>query len=310
MTTNKRRRLSSLFFQLPHEIVQILISNLHVGDLVSLGRCSSEYHSFLKPYIYNCISLKWDDLLKLEKGELKIDRVRSFVECLKIKEYDLRKEWNYDYPVLMKAFNNLKVLKMNISNSSNFLKYLSGNGLKLDELELKSMNSEANIFSIDHLRKIEVEKLKLEGFLLDFEDLDEKIKSLQVVDCYWNYPFEIYQFKKLRELVLNYSNEFILSERFRRLLMDPSLPFLEKLVIINNNPELRLYITNKNINLLCEKLPKLQMIELEGNIIGSQTSSKKLLGLQQNNNRQSSENQHHHHHHHSVRVLVHSFLRG
>lgn len=269
----KRRRLLSSFFRLPHEVLEILLSELSITDLVNLGSCSKEYYKVLKPYIYNCICLSWNDLLSLEKGGLEnISDVVKFVECVKIKEYNIRNEWSYDYEILNKKFTNMTSLKMHISNSSNFLKYLQGDGLNLEKLELIVMNRESNLFNIDHLSKISVRHLKLDGFLIDFEDIDKMITSLELVNCYWNYPFELDQFKNLIVLTLNYSNEFIISERFRGFLMNPTLLNLEILKIINNNQNLKLYIPGKSIKNIADKLPKLREIQLEGNVITSPPS--------------------------------------
>lgn len=269
--TAKRRRLPSLFFRLPHEVLERLFTFFqNVEDLINLSICSKEYYEFLKPYVYNCVCLSWEDLTKLEKDELVgIDKLKPFVECLKIEEFDIRKEWSFNYVVLNKQFENLKSLKMKISNSSNFLKYLRDDGLKLDELELINMNQESNLFNIDHLRKIKVKSLKLNGFLIDFEEFDDMITHLELINCYWNYPFELDQFTKLVELTLNYSNEFIISERFRGFLMNPMLSNLEILKIINNNSNLKLYIPAKLIQIISAKIPTLQKVQLSGNVITS-----------------------------------------
>lgn len=271
MTIKKRKLSATLFFKLPHEIITNLISSLCIKDLISLGITSRRHYEFLKPYIYNCISLSWSDLLLLEAGELDVENIKGFVECLKIKEYDITKEWNYNYVVLSETFQNLKSLKMNISNGSNFLKYLKSDGLVLDELELKSMNSESNLFNIDHLQKFTVKKLKLDGFLIDFDETDTIIERLDIINCSWNYPFTLDQFASITKLSLCYTdNSFILSERFRTFLVQDNFKKLESLTIQNHNKALKLHITDKGLLSIIKRLPTLHKIQLKGYINTSQ----------------------------------------
>lgn len=271
MTIKKRKLSSTLFFKLPHEIITNLIASLRIDDLISLGITSKDHYEFLKPYIYNCISLSWSDLLKLEENGLDVDNIKGFVECLKIKEYDITKEWNYNYVVLSETFQNLKSLKMNISNGSNFLKYLKSDGLILDELELKSMNSESNLFNIDHLQKFTVKKLKLDGFLIDFDEEDTMIERLDIINCSWNYPFTLDQFSSITELSLCYTDSsFIISERFKTLLVQGDFKKLESLTIQNHNKALKLHITDKGLVSIIKRLPTLHKIQLKGYINTSQ----------------------------------------
>ncbi|CCH43180.1 hypothetical protein BN7_2727 [Wickerhamomyces ciferrii] len=284
MTIPKKRKLSSsynnnstLFLNIPYEIIIKILPLITKSDLINLGLSCSKFHDFLKPYIYQSITLSWKDLILLEQGKLGIQRINKFVEVLNINEYDIKKEWNFNYNSLTEVFGNLRKLKMNISNSSNFLKYLNKDVMGLKELELKSMSFESNLFNINHLIKFkDLKRLKLTGFVIDFDDKDTKIQYLELQDCFWNYPFNLEFFTGVRELILNYSNQFILSERFRFFIMNPVLPKLESLYIQNHNPQLKLHITESNLIKILQKNNKIIKIQLFGNIetsINPQTCS-------------------------------------
>jgi hypothetical protein len=157
------------------------------------------------------------------------------------------------------------------------LKYNDGLSRVVD-LELTTLN-EGSMFNLNHCRTFHsLKKLHINGFIIDFdtddvEGLDIHVSELELINCSWNYPFQLKFFgDKIEKLQLTYHNhQFILSERFREFLHNPNLPNLKYLTISNQN-QLNLHITYKIMNFL-KNIPNLQRLYLLGKITNETISN-------------------------------------
>lgn len=215
----------------------------------------------------------------LKRGETEeemdevIEVIGPFVEVVEVVEPNLNQEWNFRFHRLFKAFPNLEKLVLNIEGSSNFLKY--NDPMKnLKVLHLKTSRQDSD-FNLNNLKQFpSIKSLTIDGFCIDFDPeedlqgLDFNINTLNIINCSWNYPFKLSFFQNssnIEHLNLIYSNQFILSERFKEFLHEPNLPNLRFLTISNLNQDLRLHITYRIFNFL-QNIPNLQKLYLIGNI--------------------------------------------
>ncbi|KAH3663420.1 hypothetical protein WICMUC_005946 [Wickerhamomyces mucosus] len=253
---------------LPHEIIKIIFTELQNTDLIQLSQVNKLMRSFITPYLFNEISLSWNMIFNIDQFKYKEN-----VEKIRIFQNNLQNEWNFKFCEFFCTFNNLVEIELLTSQSSNFMKY---NQLcpSLERLRIKTITAEST-FGLDHLNLIVgLKYLQLEGFCLSFEKEDVKehlynIKRLKLIDCSWNYPFELEFFDKdnIESLEIIYNNQchFFLSERFKEFLKKFSVTFKEiKHMRIDNYAEFKLNLSNMN---LYQNKKMLKKLELFGNIV-------------------------------------------
>lgn len=275
----------------PHELLELVFQHVSKRDLISLSRTDRRTRSLLRPYIFRDVTLDWRFILKrfpqllVQRGQKRsrngalcgavtgagiLDDVEQLVEKLCIMDANLQNEWNFQFGKMALRFPFLKELRLHIAGSSNFLKYNDGMH-NVEELQLVT-NNDGSVFNLNHCKHFHtLKKLQVCGFTLDFdledlEGLDIRVSELDLINCSWNYPFQLKSFgPRIEKLHLTYQNhQFILSERFREFLHNPALPNLKYLTISNQN-KLNLHITYKIMNFL-ENIPNLKRLYLLGRI--------------------------------------------
>ena len=274
----------------PHEILLLVFQHLTKRDLLNLSVCSSELRYTLKPYILREVKLDWGFILRefnhllIKRGQkrdcdgelVQVSRdcealsLRQFVEKIFVTQGNLQNEWNFNFGAMVSQFANLTELRLTIESSSNFLKY-NDSLQSIKKLELSTI-AEGSIFNLNHCQHFtKLTTLKINGFCVDFDpedtrDLPFVIKDLELINCSWSYPFQLSHFgHAITTLQLTYINhQFILSERFREFLHNPSLPNLQYLTISNQNV-LTLHITYRIMKFL-KNIPNLQRLYLLGKI--------------------------------------------
>lgn len=262
---------STKLLEFPHELWVLIFSHLDPKDLTNLSLLNSKFNAVLKPYIFNHLKLDWMQVLdRLDET----NRISQFVETIEIVEPSLHNEWNYKFVNLLSQtrFSNLNTFIITISNSSNFLKYNEPLA-NITNLKIITVNNNESNFNLNHLKNfVNLQVLTIDGFLIDFEkedlkDIQFQLKTLNLINCKWNYPFKLstFGFNSIENLNLVYSNSFILSERFREFLNNPNLPNLTNLTIQNNNYNNKLHITFK-ILIFLKNIPNLKKLYLIGNI--------------------------------------------
>lgn len=271
---------------LPHELLLLVLGHLSKNDIKTISQCNRALRRQLKPYLFNQVVLDWG-FIRAHFKDLFIGKkrdsegvvvlplpddtgIKHMVEKITIEEPNLQYEWNFQFGRMIKQFHNLTELTLCIQGSSNFLKYNEGLNT-VTHLSLITA-SDSGTFNLDHCKQFtSLKKLICKGFTLDFDIEDTlglpfELKELELVNCSWNYPFQLKNFGPniVRLQLIYQDHQFMLSERFREFLHNPHFPRLQELTI-SNQSYLNLHITYKIMNFL-KNIPMLQRLYLLGKI--------------------------------------------
>lgn len=265
---------SSFFIKLPLEVLLYIIHHISRQDLLNLCSTSKELRSILQSYIFQSIKVTWHQLIHIDSCPLS-DVQKHYVSSLRVTTSSSKDEWTYPFHELFATstadkFRGLEFLELTSSGSTSFFKYCTVSA-KLKHLKIIAGKDES-LFSLEHVRPfINLESLELAQFHIgDFEEDDNlcpNLRTLNLRNCTWDYPFDIENFgrNKIIDLSLNYTNSFIMSERFRGFLMNPHFAKLERLQIINMERNLKLTISVEIMKLI-RTIPTLKCLILRGNI--------------------------------------------
>ncbi|CAR65886.1 DEHA2G01012p [Debaryomyces hansenii CBS767] len=255
--TDKRRRVDISLLNLPTDILVICFQQLSSTDITNLSCVSKQYREELIHFVFNKIKCTWYDLIKLDPLSV-INGLNRFISQVRIVDSYSYGEWQIDiFPVLHTYFPNLSRLLVNSSSSSNWLKYRKSNaitGLTLyyeaghHESEIatnllssannpkrishKLVSTNAKLFNLFHLDNMpNLTTLTLNNYHFNWENDASShlthLSKLSLIDCTWEYPFDLSQFNinnSLTQLLIQYTNNnsFILSERFTKFLENPT----------------------------------------------------------------------------------------
>ncbi|CCE83141.1 Piso0_003713 [Millerozyma farinosa CBS 7064] len=253
--TKKSKRGIDLL-DLPTEILYFCFSFVEPTDVINLSGTCSRYRTEISPYIFKRINLTWMELIDIEKTELEkfAHKYQQMINQVRIADSYSNGEWQHDiFEKIEKYMPNTKSLLINSGESSYWLKYRSSPLIKCLSLYYESDHLESTDIFLKNPRKIKHSKKKSSLRMFDLEHLkgfgnltslyldqyhlssmsdtnDElvqvNLQDLKLVNCTWEYPFDLSQFNrhnKLKKLIICYTdnNAFILSERFRRFLDHP-----------------------------------------------------------------------------------------
>lgn len=253
--TKKSKRGIDLL-DLPTEILYFCFSFVEPTDVINLSGTCSRYRTEISPYIFKRINLTWMELIDIEKTELEkfAHKYQQMINQVRIADSYSNGEWQHDiFEKIEKYMPNTKSLLINSGESSYWLKYRSSPLIKCLSLYYESDHLESTDIFLKNPRKIKHSKKKSSLRMFDLEHLkgfgnltslyldqyhlssmsdtnDElvhvNLQDLKLVNCTWEYPFDLSQFNrhnKLKKLIICYTdnNAFILLERFRRFLDHP-----------------------------------------------------------------------------------------
>lgn len=274
MIRNSGYDLPSFFQALPHEVLIDILYHISRIDLIQVSSTCSQLRFVLNPYMFALVKCPWDKLIDLENCPLP-RCTQNLIESLRISTSDSKNEWTYPFHELFNYsvshnFTNLHSLELQSSGSTSFFKYCK-NAPGLKRLKINT-TKDGSLFSLDHVKPFpNLESLEVSNFHIDeFEeqyDICPNLKTLRLTNCTWDYPFDIENFgrDKIVNLSLQYSNSFIISERFRIFLNKPGFTKLESLELTNNERNLKLTISLEIMKLI-KAIPTLRILKLKGNI--------------------------------------------
>jgi hypothetical protein len=203
------------------------------------------------PLIFTSIKAEWDTLDNLLSDLQRTDLVISspYIRSLQLREPSSWGEWHKAEQLsrLFEQCSGLNTVNICISGSSNWMKYLS-NVASISHLKIKSAISNQQgdskgklhlaSFDISHLSNFStLHTIELDGFNVRNEalingtnNLSEKptnnISRLKLVDCMWEYPFDISDLCPIEDLNVIYTcptGPFTYSERLKSLTQSPPL---------------------------------------------------------------------------------------
>lgn len=270
-----RRRISCQFFEtLPHELILKVLSYSTRKDLIALSSTSRKIRRIFLPYVFAHTKVSWNHLIsnwKVYSIPVLIP-TPHLIETMRLTDFCSKNEWVFPFAELFssESLPNLRSLELLTSGSTNFLKY-SSTGSHLQRLKISAVRP-GSVFSLEHIKPFaQLKQLSLKDF--EIETFEEDVNwcplldNLELENCTWCYPFQLENFghEKITSLDLKYSNAFIISERFRLFLNNPSFTCLTHLSITNNEKNLKLTLS-VHIMKLIESIPTLKTLKLNGNI--------------------------------------------
>lgn len=254
--TDKRRRVDISLLNLPTDILIICFQQLSPIDITNLSSVNKQHREELICFVFHKIKCTWYDLTKLEPFSIIIG-LNRFISQVRIVDSYSYGEWQIDiFPILHTYFPNLTRLLVNSSSSSNWLKYresaditcltlyyeaghheseaaasLISNTNNPKRISHKLASTNAKLFNLSHLDKMpNLTTLTLNNYHFNWENETglylSHLSKLVLVDCTWEYPFDLSQFNinnSLNKLFIQYTNNnsFILLERFTKFLENP-----------------------------------------------------------------------------------------
>lgn len=257
---------------LPNDIIQIIFSYITTPDLKNLSILNKQFRQLMVPFLLSRVTTQWYKLL--DEGEAKSSFLKQYkyiIHQLRIADAFPYGEWQVDiFQDALYQLPKLQHLLINTVNSSGWLRYRSNDTITQltlytdtsirDTQSRFEHNSKGivtpspsvhsiKMFNIEHLGNFKmIQKLKLEGYHLSW-DPDSivfpvlTLESLSLVDCHWDYPFQIKNFNynnTLTHLGLYFKggSTFLYSERFRDFIFnigqDKGLESIASLELIHN----------------------------------------------------------------------------
>lgn len=203
------------------------------------------------PLIFPKLKVEWDTLDKLlvDLNQTDLSLCAPYVESLQLREPSSWGEWHMSEQLcrLFEVCCNLYTVNICISGSSNWLKYLNSVQC-ISKLTVRSAisNQEGDskgklhlaTFDMSHLCKFTgLQSIELDGFNVRNETLlvggdtptssitgNPKLSCLKLIDCMWEYPFDISDLCPVEDLTVIYNRPngpFTYSERLRTLTQSP-----------------------------------------------------------------------------------------
>lgn len=300
MVRRKRIKRDSDILTLSDHVFQRIIQFAGTSGLVALSSTCKRYREELEPYVFQNIKAIWHDFETEDFKDI-LNQKRHLITQIRIIDSYSYGEWQID--IFTETLNKLPCLQrfvINSYNSSNWCKYRKNDTIRTlemyydpDHKETESLYQNPNpkninrlykptnlpkIFNLNHVNNFHhLTDLRLTGFHFNWTETEDlkciQLKFLKLVDCTWQYPFEILKFNETNSLIsleVNYTkaNTFTYSERFSMFLAQPLQPGnnLESLTIRYNieighrllSTELLETVINK------EKFPRLTRLKLEG----------------------------------------------
>lgn len=266
--------VTHLLESLPHEIIINILHKVSREDLIALASTSRRLRRVFLPYLFAQSKVSWDDLISNWSNHQKplLIAELQLIESLRLTGSCSKNEWTFPFAQLFSSSKlpNLRSLEIPTSGSTNFFKY-SSKGSHLRTLKIRAAKP-GSAFSLEHLRQFEqLETLSMEDYEIESFDEDlgccDMLDSLELINCSWCYPFGLENFgrKRIRNLILSYSNAFIISERFKMFLTHPHFENLNHLSITNSATNLKLTLSVQIMKLI-ESIPSLVTLKLNGNI--------------------------------------------
>lgn len=234
---------------LPSDIIQVIFSHLTTQDLKILSMLNKQFRQLLVPFLLSHVKTLWYKLLDESEGKTSfLQQFKYTIHQLRIADAFSYGEWQVDvFQDVLYRLPRLQHLLINTVNSSGWLRYRSNDTIirltlytdptirdtqSIFEPKNKgiltrspSMHS-IKMFNIEHLANFKmVQKLELKGYHLSWDPECIvfpvlTLESLTLVDCYWDYPFQLKNFNynnTLTHLGLHFKggSTFLYSERFR-----------------------------------------------------------------------------------------------
>ncbi|KAK9337761.1 hypothetical protein V1521DRAFT_432833 [Lipomyces starkeyi] len=231
---------SCVFTALPQEILIQIFSELHQlskKDLQSLAFTCKRLHAIGQQFMISEVNVSWH-LLDIfhAKVQTSLYPLISYITSFSITIPSSWGEWHRSevlQDVLEKCFN-ICFLQLTLSGSSKWLQYLSPN-TNIRKLKLISSQASSRIalFDVADLHAFKaVEELQLDYFRLQCEyPIEERavpllntVNVLEILNCEWDYPFNMSLFRNLKVLNVYYtikSEAFTFSERLKNLASHP-----------------------------------------------------------------------------------------
>ncbi|KAK9245060.1 hypothetical protein V1506DRAFT_276683 [Lipomyces tetrasporus] len=231
---------SCVLCELPQEILIQIFSELDQtckNDLASLALTCKRLHVIGQQFMISEVTVSWH-LLDIfhTKLQTSLYPLIPYITSFSITIPSSWGEWHRSdilQDVLETCFN-IRSLQLTLSGSSKWLQYLSPNR-HVRKLKLTSSQASSTIalFDVADLHAFKgVEELQLDYFRLQCEyPIEERavpllntVKDLEILNCEWDYPFNMSLFRSLKVLRVYYTikcEAFTFSERLKNLASNP-----------------------------------------------------------------------------------------
>ncbi|KAK9240248.1 hypothetical protein V1525DRAFT_423841 [Lipomyces kononenkoae] len=232
---------SCVFTALPDEILIQIFTELDQScckrDLQSLAFTCKRVHAIGQQFMISDVTVSWHLLDVFHaKVQTSLYPLIPYITSFTIQIPSSWGEWHRSdilQDILDKCFN-ICFLQLTLSGSSKWLQYLAPNTY-IRKLKLTSSQASSRIalFDVADLHAFKsVEELHLDYFRLQCEyPIEERampllntVKVLEILNCEWDYPFNMSLFRKLNVLNVYYtikSEAFTFSERLKNLAANP-----------------------------------------------------------------------------------------
>lgn len=290
----KRLKYDKLYV-LPVDVLELIIEYISRKDIINLSSTNKTVRTEFKWLLFQKMKGTWHDIQNPDFQKFCLSN-KQFIQTFRIVDCFGYGEWQID--IFERILNKLQAreLIINSYNSSNWLKYRKG---KFERMELHydpSQHDESTyyqqnpnpknivrlshnqgspkIFDLNHLVNFpNIKYLTLHKYHFNWQDHNNNIhlKVLKLINCSWDYPFQLHQFdphQSLTELHLVYTdnNSFILLERFSTFLNEPKVTQLNHLLIILHTTTIVKTLSKERLSVFFNQrlFPKLKTLNLIG----------------------------------------------
>ncbi|KAI5950092.1 hypothetical protein KGF57_004438 [Candida theae] len=293
---------------LPNDVIHIIFTHLTIQDLQNLSVLNREYRELLVPHLLSRVKAQWYKLIDESEGTTSVlKKYKYVIHQLRIIDSFPYGDWQIDiFQDVLYQLPKLQHLLINTVSSSGWLRYRAN-----QTITKLTLYSEANVndtqsrlqphnkdnvtrklntyhplqmFNVEHLENFKMlQHLELEGYHISWDPGSIRIPvltltSLTLVDCQWNYPFELKHFNynnTLEHLSLQFKNgsTFEHSERFRDFILNlgesGGLESIASLELIHNDVKAETHHLNVDETFLKrilsgKGLPNLRRLVLRG----------------------------------------------
>ncbi len=243
---------NSFLFQMPKEILDLILDYLNPPDVINLGSTCLELRQLLMDHIFSVIYSNWQQIKELNEGfRLNIspfyNQLKEYTRKLVILNADASGQWYHVHELsqILKACSNISHIDLPCTGSAYWIKYIEGPIYSLKSLTCTSIRNKKKWlepFEISHLKVFpNLTTLNLQGFEITCTiPVNESstitptgVQVMRLTNCSWLYPQNVTDFGPVVSLELLYIDEYeilTLSERFTEL-MKSHPPLLNELAV-------------------------------------------------------------------------------
>lgn len=212
---------------LPSNVLEEILSNLSTDDVKLLLLVNKEHRTELLPLLFASTKATWDQIT-----DSKSFHHRDLIQSIRVSaanSYNEYKQNTFGALLAPEQFPSLLLVLVHTVNLSYWLKYNHCSHVRALTLYSDDARS-VKIFHMAHVANFTgLEELCLYNYHFNWaeeEDVTSKLRTLDLHDCTWEYPFNLARFNLadlLETLSVSYStnNAFVLLERFVNFLLDP-----------------------------------------------------------------------------------------